>query len=88
MGDSKPHPSEFLEFTTTAHVTTPRNDPRPDEKPSGSNENSHSPTHDASSYQHMPRRGSVVETAAQKEHRMTFTQALATLSQKPLAGHS
>lgn len=76
MEDSKPHPSEFLEFTTAADLTTARDFQNRDEKPCVSGEASSPNVHDDSPYQHMPRRGSVVETAAQKEHRMTFTQAL------------
>lgn len=75
MADSKPHPSEVLEFTTAAHLASNHSAENQEEKPATSNEAPRAPSHDGSPYQHMPRRGSVVETAAQKDHRMNFTQA-------------
>ena len=77
MGDSKPHPSEFLEFSTISpDLTNTRDSLAQSEKPTPKNGSSSLPPYDDSPYQHMPRRGSVVQTAAQTEHRMTFTQAL------------
>ena len=76
MEESKPHPSEFLEFTTVAHLTTVGDNQNRDEKRSARDEAFQPPVGDDSLYHHMQRRRSVVETAAQKEHRMTFTQAL------------
>lgn len=80
MSDSKPHPSEFIEFSTVApdFITTPSDQRQPSQaERSATREPSiDSPAYNDAPYQHMPRRGSVVDAAAQTEHRMTFTQAL------------
>jgi MFS transporter, SP family, general alpha glucoside:H+ symporter len=75
MEDSKPHPSEFLEFSTISPDLRSGSQLH-DENPSLVVESATSTLYDEPSLQHLPRRGSVVQTAAQTEHHMTFRQAL------------